>query len=153
MISLKYEHLFDISLSLQAIQDIGTTPVGMRRIVPVAGGTFKGERLTGDVLANAAADWVLVRGDGSVQLDVRLTLQTDDDQLIYMTYRGIRNSTPEVAKRLASGESVDPKEYYFRTTPMFETASERYAWMNNIVSVGVGERLATGVKYRVFEIL
>ena len=53
----------------------------------------------------------------------------------------------------ANGNSVDPTEYYFRTTADFETASEKYAWMNNIVSVAVGERLAAGVKYRVFEIL
>ena len=94
-----------------------------------------------------------VAADGSVQLDVRLTLETDDGALIYMTYRGVRNSTPEVAERLARGDSVDPDEYYFRTSPFFETSSEKYAWLNNIVSVAVGERLAAGVKYRVFEIL
>jgi len=153
MHTLQFRPLFDISLSLLPIQVVGATPLGSRRIVPVAGGTFKGDRLSGDCLPNAAADWILARADGSVQLDVRLTLQTDDDALIYMTYRGIRHSTPEVAQRLASGDSVDPDEYYFRTTPVFETASEKYAWLNNIISVGVGERLATGVKYKVFEIL
>ena len=153
MHTLQFRPLFDISLSLHPAQDVGTTPLGTRRIVPVAGGTFKGDRLSGDVMPNAAADWVLVRADASVQLDVRLTLQTEDDALIYMTYRGIRHSSPEVAQRMARGDSVDPDEYYFRTTPVFETASAKYAWINNIVSVGVGERLATGVKYKVFEIL
>ena len=153
MHTLQFRPLFDISLSLHPAQDVGTTPLGTRRIVPVAGGTFKGDRLSGDVMPNAAADWVLVRADASVQLDVRLTLQTEDDALIYMTYRGVRHSSPEVAQRMACGDSVDPDEYYFRTTPVFETASAKYAWMNNIVSVGVGERLATGVKYKVFEIL
>ncbi len=153
MHSLQSRPLFDISISLHPIQEVGDTPLGTRRIVPVSGGTFKGERLSGDVMPNAAADWIVVRANGSVQLDVRLTLQTDDDALVYMTYRGIRHSTPEVAKRLAAGESVDPSEYYFRTTPVFETASEKYAWLNNVISVAVGERLATGVKYRVYEIL
>ena len=55
--------------------------------------------------------------------------------------------------RLARGEQVDPAEYYFRTVPMFETATDRYAWINNIVAVGVGERVADGVRYEVFEIL
>lgn len=153
MINLNSRALFDISLSLHPPVNLGATPMGTRRIVPVSGGTFKGDRLKGFVLENAAADWIVVRADGSVQLDVRLTLETDDGALIYMTYRGVRNSTPEVAERLARGDSVDPGEYYFRTTPYFETSSEKYAWMNNIVSVAVGERLASGVKYRVFEIL
>ncbi len=153
MSNLNSRVLFDISLSLHPPQNLGATPMGTRRIVPVSGGTFKGERLKGFVLENAAADWIMVRADGSVQLDVRLTLETDDGALIYMTYRGVRNSTPEVAERLARGDSVDPGEYYFRTSPFFETSSEKYAWINNIVAVGVGERLAAGVKYRVFEIL
>jgi hypothetical protein len=153
MNDLHWRTLFEISISLHPVQDLGTTPMGTRRIVPVSGGTFKGDRLRGVVLSNAAADWIVVRADGSVQLDVRLTLETDDGALIYMTYRGVRHSTPEVAERLARGDPVDPDEYYFRTTPYFETSSEKYAWMNNIVSVAVGERLASGVKYKIFEIL
>ena len=122
MSNLNSRALFDISLSLHPPQNLGATPMGTRRIVPVSGGTFKGDRLKGFVLENAAADWIVVRADGSVQLDVRLTLETDDGALIYMTYRGVRKSTPEVAERLANGDSVDPTEYYFRTTPYFETS-------------------------------
>jgi hypothetical protein len=29
----------------------------------------------------------------------------------------------------------------FRVAPVFETGTERYAWLNNILTVGVGERL------------
>lgn len=152
MNELQSSPLFDISITVDPPHDVGATPLGTRRIVPVTGGSFKGNRVSGTVLANAAADWILVRADGSVQLDVRLTLRTDDGALIYMSYRGIRHSSPEVAKRLASGEPVDPGEYYFRTAPVFETGSDKYEWMNNIICVAVGERLAGEVKYRVFEI-
>ena len=153
MNTLRSRPLFDISLSLQPARDLGTTPLGKRRIVPVAGGKFKGERLNGIVLPDAAADWILVRHDGSVQLDVRLTLKTDDDALIFMQYRGIRQSSPAVAERLARGEKVDPADYYFRTSPFFETGSEKYAWINNIICVAVGERQPSSVLYTVFEIL
>ena len=153
MNDLRSRVLFDISLSLHPVQELGATPLGSRRIVPVAGGTFKGERLSGIALPNAAGDWILVRNDGSVQLDVRLTLKTDDDALIYMQYRGIRNSSPAIAERLARGEKVDPAGYYFRTSPFFETGSEKYAWINNIICVAVGERLPSSVLYKVFEIL
>jgi len=153
MSHLQSSPLFDIALTLHPAHEIGETPVGTRRIVPVSGGMFIGERFKGIVLPNAGADWVLVRNDGSVQLDVRLTLKTDDDALIFMTYRGIRHSSPEVARQLMRGEKVDPSEYYFRTTPLFETSHDKYEWMNNIVCVAVGERLAGEVRYRVYEIL
>ena len=70
-----------------------------------------------------------------------------------MTYRGVRHGPPEVLARMARGESVEPSEYYFRTAPFFETAAPKYAWLNVIVSVGIGERRPDGVLYRVFEIL
>ena len=104
MNALRSRPLFDIALSLHPPQELGATPLGKRRIVPVAGGSFKGERLSGIVLPDAAADWILVRNDASVQLDVRLTLKTDDGALISMQYRGIRSSSPAVAERLAHGE-------------------------------------------------
>ena len=153
MSHLQSKPLFDISLTLHPPHDIGETPVGTRRIVPVSGGRFVGDRLKGIVLPNAGADWVLVRANASVQLDVRLTLQTEDDALIYMSYRGIRHSSPEVSQRLMRGDKVDPSEYYFRTTPWFETGHDKYEWINNIVCVAVGERLVSEVKYKVFEIL
>jgi hypothetical protein len=153
MSHLQSSPLFDITLTLHPAHEIGETPLGSRRIVPVAGGMFIGERLKGIVLPNAGADWVLMRHDGSVQLDVRLTLQTDDNALIFMSYRGIRHSSPEVSRRLARGDKVDPSEYYFRTTPVFETASPRYDWLNRIVSVATGRREASGPVYEVYEVL
>ena len=67
---------------------------------------------------------------------------------------GMRHGPPEVMARLAQGEIVDPSEYYFRVAPMFETGAERYAWLNNILAVGVGERLPPNmVRYSIFEIL
>ena len=82
-----------------------------------------------------------------------MILRTDDGALILMTYRGVRHASAEVNARIAKGERVSPSEYYLRTAPFFETSSERYAWLNRIVSVGVGERHPEGVTYEVFEVL
>src|SRR5262245_40095722 len=49
----------------------------------------------------------------------------------------------------APGRAADPAEYYFRTTPVFEIGSEKYAWLNRTVAVGVGRRTPTGVAYTV----
>jgi hypothetical protein len=150
---IQSRHLFTLVAAVPHIADLGATPQGTRRIATVAGGTFKGERLSGTILAAPGGDWIVVRPDGATILDVRVTLETDDRQLIYMTYRGIRHGPAEVMARLARGEAVDPASYYFRTTPVFETHHDRYEWLNNIICVGVGERLASEVKYKVFEIL
>ena len=113
--------------------------VDPRRIVPVTGGRFSGPRLNGVALAGGG-DWLISRPDGTRELHVRATLQTDDKQLIYMWSRGIVH-TP------AGGET------YWRTTPVFETASDRYSWLNRLIAVGVGRRAPLKAVYRVFEIL
>jgi hypothetical protein len=144
--------LFTLTAEVGRIQDIGATPSGHRRIVEVAGGRFEGEELRGTILPGGG-DWILVRGDGVLLLNVRLTLQTDDKQLIYMSYRGMRHGPQWVMDRLNKGEKVDPSEYYFRSAPWFETASEKYEWLNRIMTIGVGRREASGPVYDVFQIL
>jgi hypothetical protein len=145
--------LFTIRMRLHPLQDLGATPQGRRRIVPVAGGEFAGDRLRGAVLAHAGSDWLLERSDGTFQQDARVMLETDDHALIAMSYRGVRYAPADVAARLACGEQVDATDYYLRTAPFFETASDRYSWLNRIVSIGVGQRLSDAVSYHVFEIL
>ncbi len=145
--------LFTITLQVPRIVDLGATPNGNRRIATVTGGAFQGDRMKGTVHAAPGGDWILVRPDGAVVLDVRLTLETDDKQLVYMTYRGLRHGPADVIKRLNAGESVDPSTYYFRTTPVFETASPKYDWLNRIIAVATGRREASGPIYEVFEVL
>ena len=151
--TLNSAHLFTIRLDVGAMDDMGVTPYGHRRIAAVAGGTFEGDELKGTVQPAPAGDWITVRSDGVWELDVRLTLKTHDGHLIYMHYRGLRHGPQWVLDRLAKGEKVDPSEYYFRTAPRFETASEKYSFLNRIISVGVGRREATGPIYEVFQIL
>lgn len=134
-------------------QMVTATPYGLRKIVPVLGGTFTGERLNGSIMPTGGHDWAMTRTDGALVLDVRLVLETDDGAQILMTYRGIRTGTRAVLARIASGEYVDPAEYYFRIVPFFETGSEKYAWLNSIVCLGFGERVKAGPRYTVHEIL
>ena len=148
---LRSEFLMQMSTELDDSQQLGETPVGGRRIVYVKGGQFAGAALKGQVLPGGG-DWALVWKDGVSQVDVRITLRTDDGALIYVTYRGISTMTPEVRQRVLKGEAVNPSEYYFRTTPIFETAAEKYAWLNKLVAVGVGRRTRTGAEYSVYAI-
>jgi hypothetical protein len=152
MPELKTELLCEMSATLGQAQGLGATPQGNRWIVPVTGGTFTGPRLKGEVLPGGG-DWLRVRPDGVSELDVRITLRTDDGHLIYVSYHGIVTTSPEVEQRRARGEAVDPSEVYFRTTPVFETGSEKYGWLNRIVAVGVGTRKPAVIEYRVYAVL
>ena len=133
-------------------QQLGTVPHGVRTIVPVTGGDFEGPRLRGKILPGGG-DWLLLRSDGVLELDLRITLETDDHALIYMTFLGRRHGPPEAIAALGRGEVVDPASYYFRTLPRFETSTDTYAFLNRIIAVGVGETRPEGAVHRIDEIL
>src|SRR5690606_29169229 len=132
-------------------QTLGETPRGDGKIVTVRDGDLTGPRIQARILQGG--DWALTRRDGVLELDVRLTLRTRDDALIYMTYTGMRHAPPDIAARLARGEEVAPEAMYFRIAPRFETADHRYEWLNRILAIGVGERRASGPRYHIHEIL
>ena len=151
MAELRTTHLFTVTFKVGAIQNLGRTSFGERRVAVVTGGQFEGPRLRGTV-EEGGSDWILVRPD-ALQLDVRVTLRTDDGALIGMSYRGYRHGPAEVLDRLNRGETVDPSSYYFRTAPFFETGSDKYGWLNRIVAVSTGHRLPQGPVYEVYEVL
>jgi hypothetical protein len=152
MLDLKYQHLITLTLNVDfaLMQTIGKTPAGLRRIAPVAGGAFSGKRLNGSVLPGA--DWVINRPDGVMVIDVRLTLQTDDGALIYLTYQGRFLAEPEAMARFAKGALLDHGEYSLAIRATFESGDDRYAWLNNVIAVGTGTQISSGPVYEIFEI-
>jgi hypothetical protein len=125
-----------LRLATAATEMIGATPHGTRVIFPITGGTFEGERLRGTVLGGGA-DWVSGYSDGTFELDLRVTLETDDGALIHMTFTGVR----------------DDGRRYFRTLPRFETAAPKYAFLNRLLAVGTGELHPDGPVHVIDEIL
>lgn len=152
MAEIRTQPLFTIRLRLGELQPIGAAPGGNRVVGVVGSGTFEGDRLKGTVMSGGS-DWIIVRADGSFALDVRMVLKTDDGALIGMSYKGLRHGSPEVLAKVAKGEAVDPAELYFRTACFFETASEKYGWINRIIGLGVGHRPPEGPVYEMFELL
>lgn len=152
-LSLVTEYLFSMDLTVGAPQMVGKGPDGHDlRVVPVTGGTVSGPALQGEVLGGTAADWLRVEADGTAHIDVRLTIKAASGSLVYVQYAGIRTGKPEVLARLGAGETVDPSEYYFRTTMRFQTGAPDLAWMNRTIAIGTGQRPPSGPRYDVYAV-
>lgn len=142
-----------ITRPLMTLEVVVAAPhrAGARTIAPVTGGTFEGERLRGKVLGGA--DWLLLRSDGVLELDLRLALETDDGAVIAMSSFGLRHGPADVIAAIGRGERVDPASYYFRTTPRFETAAPRYEFLNRLLAVATGDRRSSGPLYTIDEVI
>lgn len=145
-------HLCDIEVEVGPIRDLGPTPHGSRRIIPILGGRVSGPHLQAEVVPGGA-DWQYVRHDGVIELEARYSIRTVDGAEIAVTNRGLRRAPPEVMERLSRGERVDPTEVYCRTVPVFEAPAGRYAWLNCSVFVGEATRLPDKVLIRIFEVM
>lgn len=123
----------------------------MRRIVDIIEGTVTGPLLRGTILAGGA-DWQILRDDGVAELHAHYVLKTGDGVLIQVRNRGLRHGPEEVLRRIAEGHRVNPGDYYFRTTPVFEAPAGRYDWLNRSIFVATAEREAARVVVNVFRV-
>lgn len=133
--SLPVEHLFTLTAQTQLACVLPTGPQGGRAVVEASTGTFEGPQLRGTVVP-PGGDWVTLQPDGSLRLDVRLTLLTDDGAHILLSYRGIGT---EGGKKIVSA-------------PTFETADERYTWLNAVQGIGIGGTGEGSVTYEVYRL-
>lgn len=134
-----FEHLFSMTASLRpGAAVIANGPQGTRAVVTVTGGHFEGPKLRGTV-DSSGGDWVTVRADGNIKLDVRVLLHTDDGADIFMRYEGVGVRRDGVL--------------HLRTAPLFETGDERYTWLNNVQAVGTGKSGHDEVRYDVFALV
>ena len=133
---MDFRFLMLLRLTTAGTEEIGSTPRGKLSIFPVTGGSFEGDRLPGRVLPGGG-DWVIAMPDGTFELDLRVTLETDDGALIHMTLTGVR----------------DDANQYFRTLPRFETAAPKYEFLNRMLAVGIGEIHPDGPVHAIEELV
>ena len=143
------EKLVRLEVEVGAPTTVGETPDGDRKLIPILGGRFEGEKLNGKILPGGA-DFLLTRKDDTSVLDARYVLETTDGVKIYAEDSGYRHGPPEVMQRLARGETVDPADYYSRSRMKLSTANTRYAWVNNLLVIGSGMRLGQRVLIDLF---
>ena len=69
------QFLFEARGVLDAAVVVGETPVGLKRVVPILGGTFTGPEIRGTIVPGGA-DWQYVRADGVTVVEARYLLRT-----------------------------------------------------------------------------
>lgn len=142
----------DLRVEVGAPQHVGQTVHGLRRLIPITGGTATGDGWSARVLPGGA-DFQLVVNERLSELDARYVLETDSGDLIYVQNRAVRSGPAELMARLVRGEAVDPAQIYFRCCPSFETSAPALSWMGERMFVGTGARFPDAVTMRFWELM
>jgi len=133
------EHIATLRVQVGAPAEVGPAPHGHRRIIPLLGGTVDGPHFKGRILPGGS-DYQSIRSPTFTEIHARYIIETDQGERIYVENTGIRTGTAEDIAAIVRGETVDPNRLYFRTTPRFETAAEKFQWLNTHLFVGTGAR-------------
>jgi surface antigen len=133
----------ELKLALERVFVLGTTPKGNRMIAEIKSAELSGSRVKASMKGLAAADWAVLGDDGLARFDIRMVLETTEDTLIYPSYTG------------KASWSAGPGSGPFFSVAEFETADDRYRWLNEIQVVGQGTMKAdfSGVQYDFFELV
>ena len=145
------EHAFTIRAEIGAVATGAGVPMGDRLHIPITGGRVEGSMLSGTI-APGGSDWPLLRRDGNSRISARYTIIADDGTPIMVENDGLRVSSPEVTERLRAGDPVDPSEYYFRSSPVFEAPDGPHQWLNDTVFVASLARIGGKVVVAVYRV-
>lgn len=117
------EALYQAVIHIGPTRSLGHGPNGERKVMPIMGGTFQGERLEGEI-KSGGGDRQLIRPDGTREQETSYEMKTSDGVTIK-----VRNETV-VHDDLAGGKPY-AMSYIHLSVP-----AGHYAWLNNYVVVG-----------------
>ena len=143
--------LFKANIKVSNPIEVGDVGIGIRRIIPIIGGTVEGESINGSILLGGA-DYQIIRYDGVTEALAQYVIETNDGVPIYVVNKGYRHGPKEIIDKIISGEQVPDGSYYFRTTPTFETSSDRYAFLNKMIIIGEGIRRPNDVEISFYQV-
>jgi hypothetical protein len=147
------EHVCDLAVTIAAPVEVGHTPAGLRRMIPITGGTVTGPRLNGKVLAGGA-DFQLILGGGTqAHLDARYVIELDDGSRVFVQNTALRVASLENSQRIMNGQPVNPEEIYFRCQPKMEATTPAWSWLSESQFIGTGRRAPDGVFLSFYRVL
>lgn len=135
---LQTEFVYEAIVSIDAPVEVGKTPLGQRRFIPITGGTFEGPKLKGEIIPGGA-DWQLSHPNGSTEVDALYAVRVDDGTVLIVRNTGL----------------ISDQGGYMKTALRFEAPEGPHEWLNQYQfasSISGGPRPGT-VIIRVFRIL
>ncbi len=139
------EHVCDLAVTIAAPVEVGQTPAGLRRMIPITGGTVQGPRLNGKVLPGGADFQLILNGGTQAHLDARYVIELEDGTRVFVQNTALRVASLENSQRIMRGAPVNPSDIYFRCQPKLEAADEKWAWLAESQFIGNGRRAPDGV--------
>ena len=103
MFSYNLEHIFSYRGTISPPEVIGPVAEGRRVNFYVTGGKVEGPKVNGELLP-VGGDWMTLRTDGVGLVDVRATIKTHDNALIYTAYSGVMDFGKDGYEKLPKGE-------------------------------------------------
>ena len=147
------EHVCDLAVTIAAPIEVGLTPAGLRRMIPITGGTVTGPRLNGKVMAGGADFQLILNGGTQAHLDARYVIELDDGSRVFVQNTALRVASLENSQRIMNGQPVDPSAVYFRCQPKLEATAPQWAWLNESQFIGTGRRAPDGVFLSFYRVL
>jgi hypothetical protein len=147
--SIDVEHLCDFEIEFEPLQTMPSPAVGTRLTVVIARGVARGPLLNGEFVPGGG-DWISLGTDGVARLDVRATLRADDGSFVYVTNTGRSVGNGTSFERFLAGDVLTGDSHYIRSSPLFETGSEKYGWLNGAVTTAINDLAMDRVHYRVY---
>jgi hypothetical protein len=134
--TFELEYLFTYQLKLARFEVLGSTGEGLLALAFPEGGNVTGPKLSGSLLTYGG-DRLVFRVDGVALPDVRLAVQIDTGDLVYVEFAGVMDAGPDgyqdfLAQRLPA---VLPAQGSVRV----RAAAREYQWFNRLQCLGVAE--------------
>jgi hypothetical protein len=147
------EHVCDLAVTISAPIEVGLTPAGLRRMIPITGGTVTGPRLNGKVMAGGADFQLILNGGTQAHLDARYVMELADGSRVFVQNTALRVASLENSQRIMHGQPVDPSAVYFRCQPKLEATTPEWAWLSESQFIGTGRRAPDGVFLSFYRVL
>jgi Protein of unknown function (DUF3237). len=120
----KTEFMWKAKVKIGAMINVGESKRGVRRVIPITGGTFCGLKIKGEVLPGGE-DWQLVRPDGDTELNARYLMKTDDGY------------TFQVLNQALIHVDAATKAFYCKSVLDFEAPDNSpYNYLNHAIFLG-----------------
>ncbi|WP_426349929.1 DUF3237 domain-containing protein [Alloiococcus sp. CFN-8] len=136
---LEADLVLELNVEIGEVQEVGETPKGFLRLIPITGGSFSGENIKGKVMSGGY-DWNTTIKDILTHVLAKYALQTDDGVYISVENEGYLDSR--------ASEAV------IKTTPRFLVSEGKYHWLQSGVFVGsleAGKGKTPGVCIKIYK--